>query len=103
MSLDNPKRNGIFKKFTEWHLRTRPVVYVSDCTACARCKKACPTKAIEFFGCMPLGEVPRRTGEPRHRPEVDYKRCTRCYRCKEICPQKAMDTHKPLLMRVLRL
>jgi len=95
--------NEFFRLLSERHLKTRPVVNVSACIGCGGCKKACPAKAIDLFACMPLVELPPKTGEPRFRPETAYSMCTRCYRCQEFCPQNAIETHKPRLMGILRL
>ncbi|MCL2377783.1 MAG: 4Fe-4S binding protein [Defluviitaleaceae bacterium] len=103
MNLHTPQQTGFLANFKNRYMKTRPVVNISACTGCASCKMACPNKAIELFACIPLAELPPKTGEPRQRPEINRNICTRCYRCKEQCPHKAVKTLRPWLMRALKL
>ena len=85
------------KKFTAMYLKSRPVINVTPCTGCGKCKKTCPAKAADLFALIPDEPVLPKTGDPRFRPEIDYIKCSRCYKCAESCPRSAIAVHKPVI------
>jgi uncharacterized protein (DUF362 family)/Pyruvate/2-oxoacid:ferredoxin oxidoreductase delta subunit len=69
-------RIGFIRKFDR-----RPVFIMQNCTACHKCIKICPVKAIS------------PDGMPNHIVLTDRK-CIRCYCCSEVCSDNAVEIRR---------
>jgi len=54
------------------------IIDEDKCTACGRCRKACPVDAI--------------TGEKKVPHLINQDKCTKCGACREVCPADAVTT-----------
>ncbi|MDO9542502.1 MAG: DUF362 domain-containing protein [Kiritimatiellia bacterium] len=71
-------------RLLEPYLWIRPS-FRDDCTACGRCIKACPVKALE------LDQIKK--------PALDRNKCIGCCCCHEVCPERAIKMiGSPLLI-----
>ncbi|OGX16571.1 MAG: hypothetical protein A2166_01450 [Omnitrophica WOR_2 bacterium RBG_13_41_10] len=65
-----------------------PCVERDNCTKCASCIKACPTKAISM----------QKKGIA-----FNYKKCIACFCCQEACSNAAIKTKKSILAKIIGL
>ena len=70
--LDHKCPAGVCKELTTFSIDAE------KCTACGKCIKACPTKAI--------------TGQKKTAHIIDQSKCVKCGACREVCPFEAVVT-----------
>ena len=80
------KTGELFGKLVQKALGTEPKPEKSLCTACGKCQKICPAKAITIKGGI---------------PRIQKKLCIRCFCCQEFCPTSAMQVKRAFVARVL--
>jgi ferredoxin len=77
----NSTPRGIAKYFLD-QVSPRPKVKKKNCTACAKCVKACPTGAARMVGKVSV---------------IEAKLCIRCMCCHEVCRYDAIYQGRPVL------
>ena len=65
-----------------------PCVEHDNCTRCAACIQACPTKIISM---------------KNNRIVLDYSKCISCFCCQEACPESAIKVKKSVLAKIIGL
>ena len=66
-------------------LRSKPGV-TDSCTACGRCARNCPAKAIRI---------------ENGKAVISRNKCILCFCCQEFCPTGAMKAKRPLVARII--
>ncbi|NHJ86369.1 MAG: DUF362 domain-containing protein [Asgard group archaeon] len=78
-----------FQKFSTITMRVPN--YISGCTECGNCERACPEKVITL----------KKAKDGKIRPFINYKGCISCYTCLEVCPEACYKSKPKYLGKII--